>query len=459
MTSDIPLLDLANDDRDSYAGKRVVMFGREYEVGEHLGTGGEKCVHRLKNLATGRRSFVIKIWGTRELRDEAHRRRDELIRRLILRPIDLGGPSVTLVTTIEHDSHGGVFQIQKALGEPDPDAAEIEQGFSAAERHLSAARLDAAVEAYDGVLARAPCHPRALHNRAIALWKAGRAREAFESMMQAMELEPCDEDHIEMVTRFASGTGAYGLAAHLVERFIARFFPFDPARDDFLVRDCLEAGAPEKARAFLVRRFESLGLRSPPHDLTGVPPQSRLWMYAELHRLCERAEAAAASAVRTMATAKKLAESGAPAKAARLLAQAHASVPQDPILEANLAICLAQSNELGNACSHFVQAARQAASPPLYATLLANAAFCLLAQRKVEAGVALLDRALGELADKNGQLSDVPCVLGWVLPGATEERTPTSALQLLASAAPACPPELRERLAMIERVYAAYARS
>ncbi len=457
MTSDAPLLDLASDDRDSYAGKRVVLFGREYEIGEHLGTGGEKCVHRLKNLATGRQSFVIRIWGTRELRDEAHRRRDEFIRRLILRPFELGGPSVTIATTIEHDSHGGVFQTQKVLAKPVPDAAEIVQGLSAAARHLSADRLDAAVVAYDGVLARAPCHPMALHNRAIALWEAGRAHEAFDSMARATEVEPCDEDHIAMLTRFASGTGRYGLAAHLVEAFVARFFPFDPAHDDLLVRDCLEAGAPETARAFLVRRFESLGLRPPPHDLSGVPPHSRLWMYAKLHRLCEGAEAAAASAVETMATAKKLTESGAAAEAARLLAHAHASAPQDPILEANLAICLAQSNEFEKASSHFYQAARQV-EPPLHGTLLANAAFCLLARSEVEAGVALLDRALSELADENGQLSDVPCVLGWVAPGVTEEDTPASALHLLASVAPVCPPELRERLATIQGVYEAYAR-
>jgi hypothetical protein len=54
-------LDLTKHDPEEYEGKLIVCNGREYLVGEYLGTGAERIVHKLINCKSKLCFHVVKV--------------------------------------------------------------------------------------------------------------------------------------------------------------------------------------------------------------------------------------------------------------------------------------------------------------------------------------------------------------------------------------------------------------
>ncbi|WP_437563001.1 tetratricopeptide repeat protein [Sorangium sp. So ce542] len=442
-------LDLAVHSPDEYEGKRVDIFGVEYEIGHRLGIGGEKVVHTLRNVRSGWTGLVIKIWGDISFREAAGARRSALLRRMLL--LSNSDVSVRLVSTLEVEAANGAFQVQPSLVDHEP--ADVMLSLSAALDRQRAGDGAGEIEEYRKILAHRPLHPTALHNCSVALWHAGERAQAIDMMHVAMTTEPCDGEHLLNLAAYQRAIGQSTVARMLISIYVDRF-PFELDRDAFVVEAYLDAGVPELAEAFLAKRFHGLGWPPPPHDLTDeVTSSAPLRKYQALHAsiLAVVERNARASGMVDVARELIIEE---PQSAAKLLASALEVAPWDNDIRTNLAIASFRSGDVNSAFEHFFRAGR-AATPPRSSACLANAAFCLFKQRAIAAGIKLLDMALSEGCGADGAIgaNDVPGLLAWVHGNTACEERLASAIGLLEHAAVGCSAEEMRRLTALIALY------
>ena len=216
-------LDLTNHDPESYEGKLIIVNGCEYEVGEHLGTGAERIVHRLINRKSKLCLHVLKIqryprpagWQSSEVRAKLAAIRSEEFDFAKIIPISIeiqlpGGTGELQVAALPYENLESPTAVLMEEGDKIREHPTLEEtyriklydrdstvhikryfcqnGMLPKIRHSG--EFQQAISIYNRVLEINPYHTAALMNLAAAQKETQDLMGAWESTNKAIEIEP-----------------------------------------------------------------------------------------------------------------------------------------------------------------------------------------------------------------------------------------------------------------------------
>ena len=297
-------LDLTKHDSDQFVGKLVSIKNTQYVIGDHLGTGAEKVVHRLYNTRSGICLHVIKLWhfpqqamffGKGGRADAiASLRREPQFREMI--PV-----------SIFVEGHGGCFEVQTSVEGYDrakpPDG--VSELMDAAQLAMDKNDYASAKSFYAQVLNIDGTHTVALHNLAVAHSKQGNYQEASKIESVAVSIEPNFIPYRLSQIRFQAAAGQLMAALVSCEGFKSDFAYIHDA-DEIAIELNLIADSPEKAEAILSERMigdakiaefekEIANARSQKSQAAALAAQAKNLLmapekdHAAVHRLLEKA--------------------------------------------------------------------------------------------------------------------------------------------------------------------------
>jgi tetratricopeptide (TPR) repeat protein len=454
--SDAEPLDLSAHAVEEWPGKRVTINGTDYLVGNFLGSGGERFVHRLINCRSGLDLFVLKV-----LRDQLNAAQlAATALELTMKLHDSGKPlleRVTIEDAMVVHAHNGVFEIQRNAGGPAPgtDAARLQPVVDEATKLTEAGRHREARPLYESVLAENPSHTIALHHLAIGHLEEGELSKAFEYCRRALDIDTNVRAYLLLYIQLAAQLDAVRLLVPGLEDLRTKY-PYERSVDELAIRLFLAVGDINSAANWL-------------EGATRLPPELRSELEDETAAAREGAKRAAPlveqarAAVMRAAVMEDLESARIALDSTRIaLEAAHELHPQDPLLAANVGLSRRREGETEGALGALVRAARLLPEP-LATYCWANASFAAIEGGDWPIATTLLDMFASGLRGLGSDSPwDLPGVAIW-LEGGGEilEEPPASALAILRAAqehfGPGAPLTLSDLLASYEAATVAYA--
>jgi tetratricopeptide (TPR) repeat protein len=418
-------LDLKKHDSDQFVGKLVSIKNAQYVIGEHLGTGAEKIVHKLFNTRSGICLHVIKLWHFPEQamffgkdgRAEvlARLRREPQFRKMI--PV-----------SIFVEGHGGYFEIQTSVDGYErvkpPDG--ISELMSAADQLMEKGEYAAARSSYAQALNIDGSHTVALHNLAVSHSQLGNYKEAANIENAAVEIEPNFIPYRLAQIKFQGAAGNLMVALSSYEGFKSDF-PYIHDADEMAIELNLLTGRPEKAEAILSERM--IGDEK----------------IAELEKEVANALSQKAQAAALAAQAKNLlrAEQRDHAAVHRLLEKAHQIYDKDIFITFNLGLA---QGRIGNyeAAWKMLMSVMSLIPFQYHCSCTANIAFNLIKESDFARSMTLLELTMQGLQmftkvfGKEINRFDLPGVAIWCDPDSLLEERIGSAAKLIQYAIAQC---------------------
>jgi hypothetical protein len=369
-------LDLSIHDRDEYEGKFFDCNGCRYIVGEFIGSGVERIVHRAINERSSLSLLVVKIlkWA---------RPRGEYTRTLsVLRASTKLAPVITV--TVECEVPGGLVELQRNAMSPlegDRAAEHVRAGFDALKEDPVDAR-----RCFETALHINPAHSAALYGLAHALWRADDTAAASQAIESAVQIEPNILDSWDTYIRLAAVRGLTAQALQLYRR-ASKLFEHVHDLDELGATLYLQAGDPEAARNCVATAI--------------VTDEQRESLVKDV----DAAAAVRESALALAATARPHVMAGEWATAAHILLDAQRRYNADPALTMNAGFATARGGDPEVAAALLIHATSVVRDAFLPVCLL-NASFAMIAAGHAERAMNNLDVTARVLTSLYGEVPD-----------------------------------------------------
>jgi len=398
-------LDLNRHHPQEYEGKWITCHGRDYQVGEFLGAGHEKRVHKLYNGLSGGCLHVLKVQHDQQNAAVASRHLLKILDRWNAKSADEG----RLPDSILVESPLGIFNVEEVLltGFERRDRGTYEL-FAKAEAYHKAGDRSAAIAELDGLLRRFPNHTIALNNMA-ALYAMGDDYNTATAIQRlAVYIEPNHRTYRLALLSYALKTSDFQfLRSEFLE--LHEVFPYAHDLDDKELDVLLAIGEPAEAD----RRFQRavLSEENKPLYRTAI----------------DKALTGKECAVKTMATLERSFMDGKPLpvkERLRLLDNAYRTYDRDPFLCLNLGLTRNLTHPVVDSLALF-QFAGATLAKEFGPSCYANAAFGCIKRSDFDSATRMFYVAqfrLSELCDgKEPELRLIPGVANFVSPHFIQE--------------------------------------
>jgi tetratricopeptide (TPR) repeat protein len=450
-------LDLKRHTPAEFAGKTVVVGGRQYVIGARFRENSQGYAHRLVNLRSGVCLHAIQV-RSEYLKDPTAALQASLAKAAatlqMVSKMRLATPPVEMSFLTVERAHGGSFEVHEfstgsgdwpGKGEPVPGNDAIGEGYALAAR----ADYTSALTRLSQVLARYPDQTIALSLMASCQASLGDASKAYELASRVVEVEPNLAFYRAAQTDVAIKMPSRARAPVHFEELRARY-PDLRYFDDLGVRAYLGVGDAEKARelmgAAMLTPTEAATLA--PVVETAIRANERI---AELENRLSFPVPGAPPSSQVPASEEEVMQ---------ILEETHASYPANPFIQANLGARLWERGDPKRAVGLLLSAAGGVPGQ-LAPYCWANAAYCLIKASDWRRSFYLLEQTMTILPrDSTGYVApaDVPGILAWMYrSGRVLEKLEPSASEVLDNAIAACPdkslisPEVREMAELLRR--------
>jgi tetratricopeptide (TPR) repeat protein len=405
-------LDIEHQNRDEYQDKLVLCNGTRYIVGEFIGVGAEKIVHKQVNEESHLALHVIKIIK-------------------IPRPIGLVSEMIAKMRAnpelaslippiLEFEVPGGLIEVQIYL-QSSKDKIDRATEFVQDGRKImqeSDANLELAISRFQEALQIKSKHTEAMYWMSLAIWDSNDPFRAWHLIADAVDIEPNILKYWDAYIRLSVETDDLRLALQLYEHTKNLFYNIHDL-DALGVELFLNSGNPESAKACL----SSAILSAERHK--------------ELETQIDEACVAHASARKLMDNAKIYVEKSDWVEASKILLNAQRIYNRDPIICMNTAFA-AYHNENPKLAAVLLMHAETVISDELRPTCLVNSAISLIKDGDLNAGITYLNYASKTIAAFNGgkipcNQYDLPGIGIWVQSDLLEEEPIPSAWYAISS--------------------------
>jgi tetratricopeptide (TPR) repeat protein len=366
-------LDLNAHDPEEYEGKAVTRKECEYVVGEHLGSGAERIVHKLINRASGLCLHVLKVWRSPDLGYVPSLVRAELAS-------DRGSEidfADLIPVSIEIELPGGRAEMQIYAGGLGDDCTRADTLTDKGDELFKNSRFGEAITSYGEALVENPNHTHALVNLAAARAAEGDLEGAYQAAARATAIEPNYPLYRRALIHYLRVQGLARLALGA----------FHSAREDFPnVCDFNDLGA-----SLLVACGEP--------ELALTCAQDCVLASADKDKLLATIRVAVEARSRAqvlMDEARSLAQHADAFRVLALLEKARAFDESNPLLAGNLALTLARVGRCREAVPLLLHAATH--GPFHWAKVFyANVAFCLMKEGELPAAMVFLGTTMSQI--------------------------------------------------------------
>ncbi len=245
----LELLDLEKHNPENYAGKLVCFNNTDYVIGECVGSGEDRIVHKLANLRSGLCLHVIKIYRNKEAELKSKNEVATFLTAEILgfntTPTMSSGNLVPEILTTQIGNK--TVAIEQYIGPYEPDSTETHQLMDMAEELISKSDYSAAIKYYSQVLRLNEHHTVAINNLSCCLALMDDLHSAFKYQYDATLIEPNYSEYRKNLIEYAAGIGRLG-TAELQFEILKNIFSYYSRIDELMVQVFREIGKPEKIK-------------------------------------------------------------------------------------------------------------------------------------------------------------------------------------------------------------------
>jgi serine/threonine protein kinase/tetratricopeptide (TPR) repeat protein len=426
--SDGGSLDLTRHEPEEFAGKYVVVNGRDYLIGANVRTSDQGFAHPLFNRRSGLCLHLIQVRpGYRTSPQGAFdasvlkQHVTAKLRNSLL--VEARGDVVSPITVFQE--HGGSFEIHEVPWGLFEDDVHRETSASIGKAQVSDENgsPNEAIRILEDIVRKYPNHSVALHNLGGMRWRHGRAADALQPARRAAEIEPNCIAYLGGQISMAFHCGGKRLAREMfldLKRRFPQVLDFDALGAELF----LHIGEPDRALQLL----RSAPLPAGKIDSLAVATQRALQARVRFSAL---RHSLAVNEHRGLEESSVL----------HILDELHAESNTDPDIQASLGLRLRAAGNLGRSYPLLLRAATGIATH-LAPYCYANAGYCLLALGKWQQAMTVLEATMSALT-KNGEdphPADIPGVVDWITDlGVVIETMNPSAAEILASGLKSCP--------------------
>lgn len=382
------LLDLDQHDPEEYSGKSIIFNGCHYIIGDLVGMGAEKIVHKLTNKQSGLSLHLIKIYRSIDPKGKYG---------IIGDPYQTQAQLYNIVPwMIRLDGFGDwAVIVEKSLStSPLESNNYIEKLTDRADSLAGDEKYEDSVTVYSEILKLNPWHAHALHNMGVAVCKIDDYQTGYTLLRKAIVIEPNYPKFYETIFMIAASCGYLYLALQYYES-MKSIFPFECNLDEMAISLYLEAGHPEKAIKCLGNSF--------------LLDSEKIYQKRQTIEDADIARKRAMSIVEAMEVTalQRLKETGI-FVGVEALGKAYREYDKDTILAANYGLALMQENQPLKG-KEILLAQINRDDPFLDTICLINAALCDIYAKQFEDAVELLSTAMTYLK-KNSKGEEVSFV-------------------------------------------------
>ena len=239
---------------EEFPGKRIIINGVHYEIGEYVGMGGSKICHALINIKARVSHHVINVYfGPYDRALEAAKY--EVLQLARVKKIVGPAGAVTTPRTFYLESNGGVFLVQEYVcnGPPRRVSSPVQE-IAAQSNELLQKDPVQAIDLLEMQRLLNPHDTIVLNNLAACFGLKDDWKKAFEYQSLVVDIEPHYCPFSYHYIRICGEMGLFTAALQENNR-LRTLYPHPHDNDEEMLMILLSSGSPESAQEFLDEMF------------------------------------------------------------------------------------------------------------------------------------------------------------------------------------------------------------